>query len=277
MKSAPVGRSRCGFTLLEVLIVIGLVSALLGSMFTFMFNMLSSRDRALQYIAQQLAATTLIERVSADLMTCVVSDAEAGSGVQGDTQRLRILTRSVAASLAERGVSDPAVLGDLQITEYRFNESQQQIKASRRFVQTNTNNRISEAPLGGSVYKVRFRYHDGTSWRDTFDSRSYGRLPLAVEIAIWFEPWPGEERVLQDEFDDELGGPDRLTFDAIDTFDEREFAERSDMALYSEPKPDRIRVIVIPDSAVGDDDADGVEMSPENDFVSLAKVAEAWS
>ena len=277
MKGAPVGRSRYGFTLLEVLIVIGLVSALLGSMFTFMFNMLSSRDRALRYSAQQLAATTLIERVSADLMTCVVSDAEAGSGVQGDTQRLRILTRSVAASLAERGVSDPAVLGDLQITEYTFNESRQQIKASRRFVQTNTNDRISEAPLGGSVYKVRFRYHDGTSWRDTFDSRSYGQLPLAVEIAIWFEPWPGEEPVPPDESDDELGGSDRLTFDAIDTFDEREFAERSDMALYSEPKPDRIRVIVIPDSAVGDDDADGVEMSPENDFVSLAKVAEAWS
>ncbi len=273
MKGAPVDRSRCGFTLLEVLIVIGLVSALLGSMFTFMFNMLSSRDRALQYSAQQLAATTLIERVSADLMTCVVSDAEAGSGVEGDTQRLRILTRSVAASLAERGVGDPAVLGDLQITEYTFNESQQQITASRRFVQTNSNDRTSKAPLGGSVYKVRFRYHDGTSWRDTFDSRSYGHLPLAVEIAIWFEPWPGEEpvQILQED------EPDRLTFDAIDTFDEREFAERSDMALYSEPKPDRIRVIVIPDAAVSDDDADGVEMSPEDDFVSLANLAEAWS
>ena len=156
MTGAPVDRRRCGFTLLEVLIVIGLVSALLGSMFTFMFNMLSSRDRALQYSAQQLAATTLIERVSADLMTCVVGDAEAGSGVEGDTQRLRILTRSVAASLAERGVGDPAVLGDLQITEYHFNESQQQITASRRFVQTNTNDRTSEAPVGGSVYKVLF-------------------------------------------------------------------------------------------------------------------------
>ena len=48
------------------------------------------------------------------------------------------------------------------------------------------------------------------------------------------------------------------------------------MALYSEPKPDRIRVIVIPDAAAGDDD-DGVEMSPEDDLVSLANLAEAWS
>ena len=277
MIGSPVDPRRCGFTLLEVLIVIGLVSALFGSMFTFMFNLLSSRDRALQYSAQQLAATTLIERVSADLMTCVVSDAEAGSGVEGDTQRLRILTRSVAASLAERGVGDPAVLGDLQITEYTFNESQQQITASRRFAQTNSNDRMSEASLGGSIYKVRFRYHDGTSWRDTFDSRSYGQLPLAVEIAIWFEPWPGEEPIPPDEFDDELGGSDRSTFDAIDTFDERQFAEQSDLDLYSEPKPDRIRVIVIPDAAVGDDDADGVEISPEDDFVSLAVLAEAWS
>ena len=277
MKRAPVDRRRCGFTLLEVLIVIGLVSALLGSMFTFMFNLLSSRDRALQYSAQQLAATTLIERVSADLMTCVVGDAGAGSGVQGDTQRLRILTRSVAASLAQRGLGDPAVLGDLQITEYTFNESQRQITASRQFVQTNMNGRTSEAPVGGSVYKVRFRYHDGTSWRDTFDSRSYGQLPLAVEIAIWFDPWPGEEPDPLDEPDDELDEFDRLTFDAIDTFDERQFAEQSDMDLYSEPKPDRIRVIVIPDAVAGDDGADGVEMSADDDFVSLASPAEAWS
>ena len=277
MKYPTASRRRYGFTLLEVLIVIGLVSALLGSMFTFMFNMLSSRDRALQYSAQQLAATTLIERVSADLMTCVVGDAVTGSGVEGDPQRLRIGTRSVAASLAERGTGDPAVFGDLQITEYTFHESQQQIKASRRFPQSHTNDRTTEAPVGGSVYKVRFRYHDGTSWLDSFDSRSYGRLPLAIEIAIWFEPWPGEEPVSQDEPDDQLGGSDRLTFDAVDTFDEREFAERSDMDLYSEPKPDRIRVIVIPDAAAGDDPADGVEMLPEDDFVSLASLVEAWS
>ena len=259
---AAARRRHYGFTLLEVLIVIGLVSALL---------------RALEYSAQQLAATTPIERVSADLMTCVVGDADAGSGVEGDPRRLRIGTRSVAASLAERGAGDPAVFGDLQITEYTFYESQQQIKASRRFPQTNTDDRTTEAPVGGSVYKVRFRYHDGTTWLDTFDSRSYGRLPLAVEIAIWFEPWPGEEPVSQDEPDDELGGSDRLTFDAIDTFDEREFAERSDMDLYSEPKPDRIRVIVIPDAAAGDDPANGVEMLPESDFVSLASLVEARS
>ncbi|MEE9129831.1 MAG: prepilin-type N-terminal cleavage/methylation domain-containing protein [Phycisphaerales bacterium] len=272
MSRQPINRVRRGFTLLEVLIVIGLVMALLGSMFTFMFDLLSSRDRAIQYSAQQLGATTLIERVEADLMTCVVGDADSGSGVDGDTQRLRILTRSVAASLAERGVGDPAVFGDLQLTEYRFDESRRQIMASRRFVQTNnTTDRTSDFPVGGSVYKVRFRFHDGTSWRDTFDSRSYGRLPLAVEVAVWFEPWPGEE---PDPIPQE---DDRLTFDAIDTFDERAYAEQSDLEFYREPRPDRIRVIVIPDASTGDDATGDVEMSGDDDFVTSAAPSEARS
>ena len=274
MSRPPINRVRRGFTLLEVLIAIGLVLALLGSMFTFMFDLLSSRDRALRYSAKQLAATTLIERVEADLMTCVVGDADSGSGVEGDTQRLRILTRSVAASLAERGVGDPAVFGDLQLTEYRFDEARRQIMASRRFMQTNnTTDRTSDFPVGGSVYKVRFRFHDGTSWRDTFDSRSYGRLPLAVEIAVWFEPWPGEDPdpiPSQDE-------PDRLTFDATDTFDERAFAEQSDLEFYREPRPDRIRVIVIPDASTGDDAVGDVAMSGDVDFATSAAPSEAGS
>ncbi len=274
MSRPPIKRVRRGFTLLEVLIVIGLVMALLGSMFTFMFDLLSSRDRALQYSAKQLAATTLIERVEADLMTCVVGDADSGSGVEGDTQRLRILTRSVAASLAERGVGDPAVFGDLQLTEYRFDESRRQIMASRRFMQTNTTtDRASDFPVGGSVFKVRFRFHDGRSWRDTFDSRSYGRLPLAVEIAVWFEPWPGEEPDPIPEEDE----PDRLTFDAIDTFDERAFAEQSDLEFYREPRPDRIRVIVIPDASTGDDAVADVARSGEDGFFGSAIPSEAGS
>ncbi|MEE8156204.1 MAG: prepilin-type N-terminal cleavage/methylation domain-containing protein [Phycisphaerales bacterium] len=273
MSHLPINRVRGGFTLLEVLIAIGLVMALLGSMFTFMFDLLSSRDRALQYSAKQLAATTLIERVEADLVTCVVGDADSGSGIEGDTQRLRILTRSVAASLAERGVGDPAVFGDLQVTEYKFNESRRQIMASRRSVQTNTTDRTSDFPVGGSVYKVRFRFHDGTSWRDTFDSRSYGRLPLAVEVAVWFEPWLGEEPDPIPPEDE----PDRLTFDAADTFDERAFAEQSDLEFYREPRPDRIRVIVIPDASTGDDATGGVEMSGDDDFVTSAAPSGARS
>lgn len=257
----PVGCRR-GFTLLEVLIAIALILGLVGSMFAFMFDLLSSRIRALDYTAKQLAATTLIERVEADLMSCLVGDRTSGAGIKGDGNRLRILTRAVAASLAERGIDDPAVFGDLQLVEYRFNEQRRLIEARRTPLGDSQTGDTSFSALGNPVYKVRFRYHDATAWRDSFDSLFADRLPLAVEIAVWFNPWPGEEtdRLPDDEGDD-AAMPSRLTFDTDTGFDERAFAEASDLDQFDEPRPDRIRVIIVPDAAPDDALADEDDQS----------------
>ncbi len=242
---------RCnGFTLLEVLIAISLMLALLGSMFTFTFNMLSTRARALEYSQKQLAATTLIERIESDLMTCLVGDRRTGAGVKGDESSLQILSRAVAASIALNGTSDPAVLGDLQQSLYRFSKQTGMIEASRGPVTGSNLPSKQYQPVGGSVFKVRFRFHDGNAWLDSFDSNSTGKLPVAVEIAVWFRPWPGEEMPSEE---DDFIEDDRLTFDEIYKFDESEYAEISDLDLLSEPKPDRIRVIFIPDAGVDED------------------------
>ncbi|MHC4613151.1 MAG: type II secretion system protein GspJ [Planctomycetota bacterium] len=241
---------RRAFSLLEVLVAIGLVIALFGSMFAFMFDTLSARRRALGHAGKQRAATTLIERAELDLMSCVVGDRVKGAGVDGDNTALRILTRGVAAHLAGRGPGDPAVFGDLQQVEYRFEEDVGQIEARRLPAGARGTDGTPFAPLGGSVYKVRFRYHDSTAWRDSFDSLLQGTLPAAVEIAVWFHPWPGDERPEVPESEAEI--PGRLTFDATAGFDEAEFARESDLELFDEPEPDRIRVIVIPDASADD-------------------------
>ncbi len=249
-------RSRCrrraapgGFTLLEVLIGIALLTALLGAMFAFLFHLLSARRRALDHVATQLAATTLIDRAEQDLMSSVVGDPFHGAGVEGDNSSLRVLTRGVAAYLASRGAGDPAALGDLQIAEYRFDEGARQIEARRTPAGDRRGEPEAYAPLGGAVYKVRFRYHDTTAWRDTYDSLAEDRLPLAVEIAVWFYPWPGAGETVDDDPPDR---PQRLTFDASGAFDEVEYARRSEAELFDEPLPDRIRVILVPDAAADD-------------------------
>ena len=238
--------SARAFTLLEVLIAIALVLSLLGSMFSFLFNMLAARARALDYAAKQLAAATLIERAEADLMSCLVGDDAWGPGIDGTATRLRVLTRGVAVSLAERGTQDPAVLGDLQWVEYRFDAARGRLEAGRG--PAGPDSPAEFAPLGGSIYKVRFRYHDGNGWRDSFNSVSADRLPAAVEIAVWFHPWPGEEP--PEPADEES---DRFTFDSGGGFDDRAFAAESDLDLFDEPMPDRVRVIAIPDAAGPDE------------------------
>ncbi|MHC4966914.1 MAG: type II secretion system protein GspJ [Planctomycetota bacterium] len=242
---------RRAFSLLEVLIAIGLVIALFAAMFAFMFDTLSARSRALEHAGRQLAATTLIERAELDLMSCVVGDRVNGAGVDGDNTALRILTRGVAAHLAGRGPGDPAVFGDLQEVEYRFDEDLGRIEARRRPAGDRGVAPSAFAPLGGPVYKVRFRYHDSTVWRDSFDSLLQDTLPVAVEIAVWFHPWPGDERP-----ETEAGNgpevPQRLTFDAAAGFDEAEFVGEAELQFFDEPPPDRIRVILIPDASADD-------------------------
>ncbi len=286
---------RRGFTLLEVLIATGLILALFGSMFTFLFDLLSVRERALDHAAKQLAATTLIERVEADLMSCLVGDDARGAGIEGNATRLKILTRAVAGSLARRGVNDPAVFGDLQSAEYRFDDPSGHIEiargpaggqararpAAREAARgaASTDARNAREPngdrmetggtfmsVGGPVFLVRFRYHDGSGWRDSFDSLAADRLPVAVEVAVWFDPWPGI-RPPPDPGDSLR--PQRLTFAADDAFDERAFARESDLELFDEPMPDRIRVIAVLDPlGPGEDEGDP---SPETQEGLLAR------
>jgi prepilin-type N-terminal cleavage/methylation domain-containing protein len=242
---------RRGFSLLEVLVAIGLIVVLFGALFAFMFDTLSARTRALAHAGRQRAATTLIERAELDLMSCVVGDRTHGAGVEGDNTTLHILTRGVAAHLAARGPDDPAVFGDLQRIEYRFEEGSGLIEARCLPAGARDAGDTPFAPMGGPVSKVRFRYHDATRWRDTFDSLLEGALPVAVEIAVWFHPWPGEQRP-ETAPADAREVPQRLTFDATAGFDEVAFARASDLEGFDEPAPDRIRVILVPDASADD-------------------------
>ncbi len=249
---------RHGFTLLEVLVAIAMLGALLGSMFAFMHELLQSRSRALDYTARQLAAATLIDRVESDLIACVVGDATLGAGIDGDASRLAILSRGVAAHLAGRGI-DAGVLGDLQQAQYRFQDASRLIEVRRGTPGEGLATMTDDFVAIGPAYKVRFRYHDGDRWSDTFDSLASNRLPAAIEVAVWYHPWPGE-RQTPASGDALQAASDRLTFDTTGGFDDAAFARSSDMDSFDEPRPDRFRIIVIPDASADDPFATGDEM-----------------
>jgi len=245
---------RRGFTLFEVLLAMGLMMALVGMMFGFVFNLMRSRDRAIEYADRQLASSVLIDRLEAALMTSLVGDSRTGAGVAGDEHSITVLGRAVATSRAERGTRDPVVFGDLQQIEFRYDERRGLIEGRQSPVGPNAD-RDAYWPIG-TVPKLRFRYHDGSTWRDSFDSLDAGRLPQAVEVAVWYAPWPGDEPLEEEPASEEEEDLEfeRLTFDAEDTFDENEYIDMLDQQLAPPPPPDRVRVIVIPDAAPPDDE-----------------------
>lgn len=88
--------------------------------------------------------------------------------------------------------------------------------------------------LPGPVGAVAFRYFDGESWWDSFDSIERGRLPMLVEVSVWF------------------GGVASA-----------EGAEGEDAAAIAVelPPADRVRRISIPDSAEAGD-AEALDAAP---------------
>lgn len=253
---------RRAFSLIEVLIAIALIGAFLGSAFGFFGNLLEARQRAAAYAERERACSLVIDRLEQDLATCLVGDAAFGAGVSGDNRSIRVLSRSVASHLAEAGLGDPRVLGDLQRTEFRVSGAGM-IEGRKVAVRGGGAGGASGSepfwPVG-RVAKVRFRYHDGQSWRDAFDSLQAGRLPVAVEVAIWFDPWPSDLADAQAEATDDA---DLMAPIADDAAEDAPPLEPDARLRFDEsiPPPDRVRIIAIPDARAGEDDSSGVELS----------------
>jgi len=245
--------SRRGFTLIEILIAISLVLVLLSAMFGFLFDMLQSRAKVLEHVRQQQAATAIINRLEEELLTCVAGaggGASDGAGVRGTDSGIRVMFRSVAAGLATQGLENPDVVGDLQMAEYRFDPNGLHVEGRRGTIRGREIESSSFSPLEGIVYKIRFRYHNGHDWCESFDSLESGQLPLAVEVAVWLRPLP--EQLALSESELATDGADEIASEFGTNFDDDAFARISDLETTDLPMPDRLRVIAIPDAAAGE-------------------------
>ena len=249
-QSLPIRRA---FTLLEVLVAIGIIAALLGTMFSYLLDVQATRTRLLERGRTGHAAAVLIDRLESRLMAAIVGDAKHGSGLHGDESAIRILWRGVNLTGNAASITSASILSDLQRTEISFDPTSRAVQ-------------VSESSLGGAgvpvgpesldaiVFKLRFRYHDGRQWRDSFDSIAQNRLPVAVEIAMWLRPAPGflpEDAIESDLSENTAAAVDfdaqfDARFDA--TFDEQEHLRSADPSHLNEPEPDRLRIIFIPDS-----------------------------
>lgn len=208
--------TRRGFTLIEVLLTLALVTMLTGGIFAFLWNLLERRDVLHRGVLQAQAAGAFVERLESDLLSGLAGDASAGAGVVGTATTLRLLTRGV---WLPADAAEAAGAGDLQGTEYAFDWAKGEL-TGRRWV---AGARVPAMEvITGGVAALRFRYFDGTEWRNSFDSASAGKLPVAVEVALWFgASGAGEAPSSAEAGESESPLPNR--------------------------EPDRLRVIVVPD------------------------------
>lgn len=238
------------FTLVEVVVALTLLVLLAGGTSAFLRDLQRSRRVLLDLHGDLQAGSAVIELLERDLATCIAGNASAGPGISGREHSITVLSRGITPSLTD---ADDA-MRDLQSSVVAWDERTGQVAVTR--FTPGASGSATEV-VSARVERLRLRYHDGVEWRDSFDSTRSKRLPVAVEVAVWFAPAGGAPRLApatdplaaeSAEGSGELALP--LSRDELDA----SFAEvqggvsagAGAERVWGEP--DRLRVIAIPDA-----------------------------
>ena len=265
---------RGGFTLIEVIIAIALLMALVAVMFTMYHRMVATKQRIAEQTDSQRAAMLIIDRLENALTTTMVGDSEFGPGIDGTSSEIKVLMRSSAIQFAEQPTSTQLALGDLQRMEMVVDQSAGTARGRKTPVMSGSTMNVQEQFYElGRPGRVRFRYFDGSDWQNAFNSLKRGQLPLAIEVAVWYDTSPFDELEGNEEAElasADIDAPENFMADvrnsgredeAMSLQNESMFAAEELAELEASLPPDRVRVIAIPDAAapadIDDDDEEG--------------------
>lgn len=225
---------RRAFTLLEALIAVAMIGLLAGALAIFVDDLATTRAHVTRTTDRARSADAVFGVVEAALQTAVVDGGRMGAGVSGGPDGLRVLSSRTDAVGSTGAQLSRAAFAPLVATEVR--QSGQGILVGRAGV---------ASALPGSACTVRFRYFDGTQWSDWFDSLQAGRLPVMVEVAVWFSAVGASAEDAGAAESEEGGNASGAS---------RSGSAAADAALAADaeetlPPPDRVRRFAVPDAA----------------------------
>ncbi|MBL9140906.1 MAG: type II secretion system protein [Phycisphaerae bacterium] len=210
-------KARRAFTLFEVLVAVGLIGLLAGALAIFVDDLATTRSFVTRTTERARCADALFSTLETALQTAVTDGGSLGAGVSGSATSLRVLSSRTDALGSSAAELTRAAFAPLVATEVRSNGGTVMIGRAG-----------AATMLPAPIAAIEFRYFDGEAWADGIDSLQAGRLPVLVEVSVWFG-----------------GAPDSSPSESED-----------EHVLETGPKPprppaDRVRRIAVPDSAVG--------------------------
>jgi len=238
--------SRRGFTLLEVLIALGMILALMSVMMSVTSSIREGKQRLQVSMSTEYGAMVAFELLESASDTCIALDSYGQSGIVGDATELVVSSSSLAIGDMASEDSGVSPLFDLDRIRFSLRDTDLMIG----------NDESGQEILVPSVTAIRFMYFDGTDWQSSWDSGRDG-LPHAVELAIWTSPWPeGIYPSWMPEVENlEEGEGSEDFFIAEDTLAGLDDFERDiSFAEEDEPLPDYRRTVAVfaPSSSDGD-------------------------
>jgi|GEM_PF-1684039 len=233
-------RGSHGFTLVEVLLSVVILLILAGSI-GWAVREMREKTIVLRRASDDLTvSTSVFELIDASMTSSVALDPTNGSaGIRGTGDSIEIVSRGVLADLD----GDAGAMSGLTRLRIQFDPDALQLRIGR----SEASSSAEMQPVSQRIEQMRFRYHDGQQWADSFDSRGAGTLPVAVEVSIWFasalddRAQPPEAGTALDRNGD-ASGPDPLDFEGMGAPVRSDFDEEPPLI---ERRPDRFRIFTV--------------------------------
>ncbi|HEY5594229.1 MAG TPA: type II secretion system protein GspJ [Nitrospiria bacterium] len=210
-------RDRRGFTLIEILVALGIVAVLV----TLLYETFNAVLRSTQQ-ADEESELDQMARISMGIMVNELksaywraSDNQAAStpfefvgqdGLSGlgssDTLRFTALSHA----RVEEGVTDPIVsVLAYDLVPVPETETAVLMHAEETNVLSLSQNSLERYELAERVVGLNFRYFDGKAWSDDWSAGDRKKLPKAVEIQLFLKDYTGRERRFITQTDIPLG------------------------------------------------------------------------
>jgi type II secretion system protein J len=183
--------ARAGFTLLEVLLAMGLVSLLAGTLYASLHVAFRARDSIQRAADQGSAGQLALDMMRRDLTEALPSngilagiftgtDAQGQSGADADDISFYAAAHTGTSDLPE---------GDVCLIDYTIGNDEDGQPALVRNTTTNLLATDTQDPttevICRKVQALNLRYFDGSTWADSWDSAQQNNAPpVAVEVTL---------------------------------------------------------------------------------------------
>jgi type II secretion system protein J len=189
-----------GFTLIEMILAIGMAAIVLVTISTVLFAAIRMRDATQEVVDQAGPVDQTMTFLRRDL-ECVVTPTNGTSKYLSGSFRLGNVSSpgvvgdiGIAMFTATGSLSDSTPWSDIQYVTYELRTAtgggsgQDLYRSVTRNLLSASTPQVDDQFLMGGIASVKFSAYDGTAWNDTWDTSAVTavntNLPLAVKVEV---------------------------------------------------------------------------------------------
>lgn len=193
---------RAAFTLIEMILAIGIAAIVLICVNTALFTALHLRDASADMVDAESPVDSTVAFLKRDLECCVTPTNGTSKVISGDFRAgIGISSLGVSGDVAIEmytatgALSDQQPWADIQRVTYELRTPADLSEPGKDLYRSVVRNllpsgtpTVDDQYMLGGVSNIKFTCYDGTQWQETWDTTSVGstdtNLPLAVRVDI---------------------------------------------------------------------------------------------